>query len=90
MHPLAQFISALILTYFASRLVRRLPLGAGRTRRALIAHLIVFPVLVGALLLAHGFAGAIASNAILFLALAQVLWLVLDGSRAGSVKRKEG
>ena len=89
MHPLAQFISAVVLTYFVSRLIRRFPLGDARIRRVLLTHCIAFPLMACVLVLVHGFAGALASHSILFLALAQVLWLVLDGMRAGSAKRTD-
>ena len=66
MHPLTHFVSALVLTFFVSRLALRLPIGRRRIQRVLFAHMVSFPVLIALMVLVHGFAGAITSQALMF------------------------
>lgn len=81
MHPLVKLIGALLLTYFASRLTRRLPIGRGRSANLLVAHSLSFGVVVLAVAAIKVPQGQLTSQILGELLAAQLFWLVVDGTR---------
>lgn len=81
MHSLVGLIGALLLTYFASRITRRLPIGQGRTATLLYAHGLA---LASAVLTVAAFRLPLEQftfQTLVGLFAAQLFWLVLDGTR---------
>lgn len=76
-----QFVGALLLTFFISRITVRLPLPSHEMRRLLIAHAIAF-VLAGALIMfvrgPHGHFSPLALAPVLAM---QFVWLLIDRAR---------
>lgn len=81
MHPLVRLIGALLLTYFVSRVTRRLSIRQGRSPRLLIAHSLSFGavvLIVAAIKLPEGQFTAQTLGGLLA---SQLFWLVVDGTR---------
>ena len=81
MNPLVKLIGALLLTYFASRLTRCLPIGQGRSPSLLVAHSISFGAVVLAVAAIKLPQGQFTSQTLGGLLAAQLFWLVVDGAR---------
>lgn len=81
MHPFGQFLSALVLTYFASRLARRLPFAQGAVSRLAAAHGLSLAMVAIAVLCVRLSQGGFRPVVLAYLAIAQFFWFVLDGLR---------
>jgi len=77
-----RFLGALLITYFVSRLLRRLGLAHPPLARLVAAHGLSF-VLIAVLVIALRYPiGAFAPGQLAVYAAAQLLWLLLDGFRS--------
>ncbi len=87
MPQLIHFLSALLLTYFASRLTRRLP--AFRHGTGLIgAHALAFALALAALALFRWPDLLPSARSLALLGFGQAVWLVMDGLRARYIRRR--
>lgn len=81
------FVSALLLTYFASRLTRRLP--AFRHGTGLVgAHALALVVTLAGLALFRWPDLLPAAQSLALLGFGQAVWLVMDGLRARYIRRR--
>lgn len=74
----ASLLSALVLTYFISRLTLRLPNPASKARGIALAHAMSLLVILVLLYLVRGAAGAFAPEHLLAYVAPQVLWWLFD------------
>lgn len=81
MDPLIRLIGALLLTYFASRVTRRLPIRQGRLPSVLVAHIISLGVVVVVVAVIKLPMEQLTLQTLGGLMAAQMFWLVLDGVR---------
>jgi hypothetical protein len=81
MEPVVRLIGALLLTYFASRITRRLPISHGHSPRLLPIHGLALcgAVLVVAMIKLPQ--GQFTLKTLGGLLAAQLFWLVFDGAR---------
>ena len=81
-----RLLSALLITYFVSRLTLRLPNPLRRAWGISLAHLISLGAITAALLAWRGTAQGSAAEQVLVYVSPQVLWWVLDLLREHDVK----
>lgn len=87
MPQFVHFVSALLLTYFASRLTRRLP--AFRHGSGLIgAHALALALVLAGLALFRWPALLPSAQSLGLLGFGQAVWLVMDGLRARYIRRR--
>jgi hypothetical protein len=81
MNMLVRLIGALLLTYFVSRVTRRLPIGRGRSSGLLYQHGLAFGIVVLAVAVIKHPHGQFTLQTLGGLLAAQLFWLTLDGTR---------
>lgn len=81
------FVSALLLTYFASRITRRLP-PLRRSDGLILAHGLALFLVLAALALVRWPDRLPSLPSLGLLALGQTVWLVMDGLRARYIRRR--
>lgn len=79
-------VSALVLTYFVSRLTLRLPNPASKARGIALAHGLSLAAILVLLFLVRGSANAFAPDHLLTYIAPQVLWWLLDVIRQHGLK----
>lgn len=81
MHPLVGLFGALFLSYFASRVTRRLPICRGRSTRLLATHAIALAIAALAVAAIKLPQGQFTPQTLGGLLATQLFWLALDGVR---------
>ena len=88
MDPVVRLIGALLLTYFASRITRRLAIGRRHSPRLLLVHGLAFGGVVLVVAIIKLPQGQFTMQTLGELLAAQLFWLVLDGARKQLGSRK--